>query len=130
LYNYGMWSRPGRSDGVRSQAAVRRRQVMTALLVCLAVPLLLAVVTGSSGAWWAVVVMLPLVSAYTAVLYRARRLLAEKEMNAAFQGSASRPEATLEELFGPVFEDPFAADAADGAYAADEEPMSAVGGDW
>lgn len=121
---------------------------MSALLVCLTVPLLVAVATGSSAAWWAVLAILPLVSVYTAVLYRARRLLAEKEMNAAFVGAGGRSEATIEDLFGQMGHDAFftgaadygdiddaghlanAGDMADAAYVRDEQPVSAVGGDW
>lgn len=103
---------------------------MTALLTCLAIPLFLAFATGSSAAWWAVLVMLPLVAAYTAVLYRARRVMAEKEINAAFLGAPDRTEASLEELFGPFDEAGFFGAELDGAQDWDEEPVSAAGGDW
>ena len=83
---------------------MRRRQVLTVMAVALAVPALAAVATGSTAAWWAVAVLLPLVCAYLAVLFHNRRLLAEREINSAFLGSADRTEATLAELFADPFE--------------------------
>ncbi len=88
----------------RSSAAVRRRQVLTVMAVALAVPALAAVATGSTVAWWVVVALLPLVCAYLAVLFHNRRLLAEREINSAFLGSADRTDATLAELFADPFE--------------------------
>lgn len=88
----------------RSRAAVRRRQVLTVLGVALAVPALAAVATGSTVAWWVVAALLPLVCAYLAVLFHNRRLLAEREINSAFLGSAGRTDATLAELFADPFE--------------------------
>jgi fatty acid desaturase len=87
-----------------SRAAVRRRQVLAVMAVALAVPALAAVATGSTVAWWVVVALLPLVCAYLAVLFHNRRLLAEREINSAFIGSADRTEATLAELFADPFE--------------------------
>lgn len=87
----------------RAKAAVRRRRVLTVLLSALAVPALVALATGWAAAWWVVLGLLPLVCAYLAVLFRTRRLMAEREINVAFFGAADRTDATLEELFPDRF---------------------------
>ena len=73
--------------------------MLTVLLSALAVPTLVALVTGAAVAWWVVVALLPLVCAYLAVLFRTRRIMAEREINVAFFGGTERTDATLEELF-------------------------------
>lgn len=73
--------------------------------MALAVPMLLALITGWTAAWWVVVVLLPLPSAYLAVLFRNRRLVAEREINVAFHGSSGMAEATLAELFSDPYEE-------------------------
>jgi hypothetical protein len=75
---------------VRSRTAKRRRHVMAVLSAGLASAVSVAVATGSVAAWWAVFGLLPLLCTYLAILSRARRLLAEREMNVAFFGAASR----------------------------------------
>jgi hypothetical protein len=87
----------------RAQAAARRRLVLTVLLFALAVPLLLALATGSTGAWWAVVALLPVVFAYLAVMFRARRLSAEREINVAFFGGPQRGEFGLDDMFPAAY---------------------------
>jgi len=69
------------------------------LFVALAVPLALALLTGSTVAWWVVLALLPLTCAYLAVLFRTRRLMAEREINVAFFGGPDRVETGLEDVF-------------------------------
>jgi len=83
----------------RARAAARRRLVLTVLLVALGIPLLVALATGSVAAWWAVVSVLPLLCAYLAVMFRSRRLLAEREINVAFFGGPERGEFGLDDVF-------------------------------
>ena len=83
----------------RARAAYRRRRVLTVLFGAVTISALVALVTGAAAAWWVVVALLPLVCAYLAVLFRTRRLMAEREINVAFSGGATRTDATLEELF-------------------------------
>jgi len=83
----------------RANAAVRRRRALGALSLALAVPVVLGALTGSAAAWWVVVALLPVVCAYLAVLFRARRVLAEREINLAFLGTAGRAEPGLEGMF-------------------------------
>jgi hypothetical protein len=92
-------SGPTGLPSARNATAARRRRVLGALLTALAVPALAAVVTGSSAAWWAVMVLLPIVCTYVAVLFRARRLMAEREINMAFFGGQDRFDGGLEDLF-------------------------------
>jgi len=73
--------------------------VLTVLLGALMAPALVALATGSVAAWWVVVALLPLVCAYLAVLFRARRVMAEKEINVAFIGPVRRVPAGLEDVF-------------------------------
>jgi len=73
------------------RAAVRRRQVMGALVVGLVVCLLAGLVTGSSVAWWSLVTLLPVACSYLALLAWARRRQAEREFNAAFLTGAAVP---------------------------------------
>lgn len=65
----------------------------------LSAPALVAIATGSTAAWWVVVAVLPFVATYLAVLFRTRRLMAEREINLAFYGSAGGAIAGLEEVF-------------------------------
>jgi hypothetical protein len=90
--------RSGRAKA-RADAAARRRLVMTVLLCALALPTVIAVVTGSTAAWWAVVGLLPLVCTYAAVVVRAQRRMAEKEFNVAFMGGTDLATASLEDIF-------------------------------
>lgn len=83
----------------RADAAARRRLVMTVLVLALIAPALVALATGSTGAWWVVVAMLPLVCTYGAVVLRARRLQAEREFNIAFMGGTKVSHVALEDLF-------------------------------
>lgn len=83
----------------RANAAVRRRRALGALSLALAVPVVLGALTGSAAAWWVVVALLPVVCAYLAVVFRARRVLAEREINLAFLGTAGRAEPGLEGMF-------------------------------
>jgi hypothetical protein len=83
----------------RADAAARRRLVMTVLLSALALPALVALATGSTAAWWVVVGLLPVVCTYVAVLFRARRLMAEKEFNVAFLGGSNLVAPGLEDIF-------------------------------
>lgn len=91
-------ARSGRARA-RAVAAARRRLVMTVLLCTLALATLIALVTGSTAAWWVVVGLLPLVCTYAAVVLRARRLMAEKEFNVAFLGGTNLATASLEDIF-------------------------------
>lgn len=83
----------------KSNAAARRRLIMTVLLSALALPVLVGLATGSTVAWWAAVLILPLVGAYTAVVMRAQRALAEKEFSLAFLGGTQLAAPGLEEIF-------------------------------
>lgn len=89
------------TPGARSRARsiARQRQVLAVLLVCLAIPALVAVATGSTAAWWVVLALLPLVCTYVAVLFRARRVQAEREFNVAFLGGSNVATMGLEEIF-------------------------------
>jgi Flp pilus assembly protein TadB len=87
-------------------AAVRRRRVLAVMLGVLAVPAVIGLATGSAAAWWAVVAFLPVVCTYLAVLFRARRLMAEREINLAFFGSVNRAGHGLEDAFGFHYEEP------------------------
>jgi len=83
----------------RARTVVRRRRVLTLLFAALAVPTLVALATGSAAAWWVVVALLPVACAYLFVLFRTRRIMAEREINVAFCGRGERTDATLEDLF-------------------------------
>jgi hypothetical protein len=76
---------------VRSSTAKRRRRVLVVLSAGLLGAISLAAATGSVAAWWAVLGLLPLLCSYVAVLFRAKRLLAEREMNLAFFGAKRAP---------------------------------------
>ena len=91
-------ARSGRAKA-RADAAARQRLVLTVLFSALFLPALVALATGSSTAWWVVLAVLPFVCAYLAVLFRARRLQAEKEFNTAFLGGARLSAAGLEDIF-------------------------------
>jgi Flp pilus assembly protein TadB len=82
----------------RPDIAVRQRQVLIVLSAALAVPVLIALVTGSVVTWWVVVALLPVVCAYLAGLFRARRVMAEREINSAFFGGTPAV-ARLEDVF-------------------------------
>jgi hypothetical protein len=60
------------------------------MMGALAVAAAIGLATGSSAAWWVFVALLPVVCVYLAVLFRTRRLMAEREMNLAFLGSVNR----------------------------------------
>jgi hypothetical protein len=72
---------------------------LTILFAALAISVLVALVTGAAAAWWAVVALLPLECVYLFVLFRTRRLMAEREINLAFVGPGDRNNAALEDLF-------------------------------
>jgi Flp pilus assembly protein TadB len=82
----------------RARTVARRRRVLTLLFAALVIPALVALVTGSSAAWWVVVALLPLVCAYLFVLFRTRRIMAEREINLAF-GAGDRDDTNLEDIF-------------------------------
>lgn len=91
-----------RRVAVSRGAVARQRQVMAALAGALMLCLAVAVVTGASAAWWAVVALLPLACTYVAVLARCRRIAAEREISHAFFGRAGAEKHGLggiEELF-------------------------------
>lgn len=88
----------------RAGAVARQRLVLTVLLAALAVPTVAAVATGSTVAWWVVVAFLPVVLTYVAVLFRTRRIQAEKEFNLAFSGGPNLATAGLEEIFSARYE--------------------------
>ena len=90
--------RSGRAKA-KADAAARQRLVLTVLFTALVLPALTALATGSTAAWWVVLAVLPFVCAYLAVLFRARRLQAEKEFNTAFLGGARLSAAGLEDIF-------------------------------
>jgi len=83
----------------RARGAARRRRVLSVLFAALAVPLGLALWTGLAAAWWAVLALLPITCAYLAVLFRNRRLMAEREINLAFFVGPHRAEVGLEDVF-------------------------------
>jgi hypothetical protein len=80
----------------RARAAARRRLVLTVLLVALGIPVLVGLATGSTAAWWVAVCLLPVVCSYMAVLFRTRRMSAEREINVAFFGGPQRGEFGLD----------------------------------
>ncbi len=87
------------------------------MLSTLAVPLVVALVTGLSPAWWVVVALLPVLCAYLAILLRARRLMAEREIDVAFFGPAGRVAYGLEDVFSGAGEHgPFERMAAGGSF--------------
>ncbi|MGC8627489.1 MAG: hypothetical protein ACP5VR_08030 [Acidimicrobiales bacterium] len=91
-----------RRGALRREALARQRQVVGALVVTLVLCVVLAVATGATAAWWAVVALLPLTCAYMAVLARSRRISAEREISYAFFGDAGQehlPPGGFEELF-------------------------------
>ena len=92
-------SRTASRTASRSKIAARRRLVLSVLFVALGVPFLVAVATGSAAAWWAVLALLPLVCTYLAVLFRSRRLTAEREINVGFFGGSERGEFGLDDMF-------------------------------
>jgi hypothetical protein len=87
------------------------------MLLSLAVPLVVALATGWAAAWWVVVAMLPVLGAYVAILVRARRLMAEREIDVAFFGPAGRVAHGLEDVFSGAGEHgPFERMAAGGSF--------------
>jgi hypothetical protein len=84
---------------VRAGAIARQRRVLTVMLGALAVPLVVALATGWAAAWWVVVALMPVLFAYIAILVRARRLMAEREINTAFFGPSGRVAYRLEDVF-------------------------------
>jgi len=95
--------RPVRPAVARSKAlagtVARQRRVLSVMLATLAVPLVVALATGSVAAWWLVVALLPVLFVYIAILVRARRLMAEREINTAFFGPSGRVAYDLGDVF-------------------------------
>jgi hypothetical protein len=86
------------------------------MLAALTLALLTALATSSEIAWWTVVVLLPVLLSYVAVLVRSRRMRAEREINVAFFGSSGRASVRLEDVFArPVDQAPYERMAAGGA---------------
>jgi hypothetical protein len=83
----------------RPDITTRRRHALQLILAVIAVPALVALATGSSAAWWVFVGMLPVFGVYVAVVFYARRVRAEREINVAFLGSSPGPGAGLEDMF-------------------------------
>jgi hypothetical protein len=83
----------------RASTIARQRRVLSVMLSTLAVPLVVALATGWAAAWWAVVALLPVLCTYVASLVRARRQMAEREIDVAFFGPAGRVAYGLEEVF-------------------------------
>ncbi len=79
--------------------AVRRRRALELLLGAIAIPALVALTTGSSAAWWVFVGMLPVFGVYLVVVLYARRVKAEREINAAFGGSAINARRGWDDVF-------------------------------
>ena len=100
----------------RAGIIARQRRVLSVMLLTLAVPLVVALATGWAVAWWAVVALVPVMCLYVASLMRARRMMAEREIDTAFFGPAGRAGSGLEEVF-----------ASEGRYAGLER-MAAGGG--
>ncbi len=92
----------------RPSSAVRRRHILAAMFVVLVAAVAVAVGTGAGALWWFVVAFLPVVCAYVTVVMRARRLTAEREINAAFFGSSTRGLVGLEDMFVVRREPPLA----------------------
>ncbi|GEM_PF-5457161 len=89
-------------SAARRHTLARQRQVVSGLVGALAVCLAAALATGAAAAWWAVVALLPLASAYVAVVARSRRIAAEREIAYAFFGQHEAPVRALggiEDLF-------------------------------
>ena len=82
--------RPVARGRSRLDAAARQRRVLAVMMGALAVAAAIGLATGSSAAWWVFVALLPVVCVYLAILFRTRRLMAEREMNLAFLGSVNR----------------------------------------
>jgi len=93
----------GDSPGDRAKAqpnpTARRQLVLKVMLGVVAAPGLIALATGSTTAWWVFVGMLAVFGAYLVVVFHARRLRAEREINVAFFGRANAADAGLEEVF-------------------------------
>jgi hypothetical protein len=83
----------------RPDITTRRRHALQLILGVIAVPALVALATGYSAAWWVFVGMLPVFGIYVAVVFYARRVSAEREINVAFLGSTPGPGAGLEDMF-------------------------------
>jgi hypothetical protein len=87
---------------VKRDLVIRQRRVVMTLCSAIILCSTLAILTGASAAWWALVGVLPVACAYMAVLLRARRIMAEREMTKAFFDGASGDWAamgSLEDLF-------------------------------
>jgi hypothetical protein len=80
-------------------STTRRRRALELVLAVISVPALVALATGSSTAWWVFVGMLPLFCVYLGVVFYARRLRAEQEINVAFFGNARGAAPGLEDVF-------------------------------
>jgi hypothetical protein len=85
--------------GARIDTTVRRRRALELVIAVIAVPALVALATGSSTAWWVFLGMLPLFCVYLGVVFYARRLRAEQEINVAFFGNSRGAAAGLEDVF-------------------------------
>ena len=90
---------PAARSRARASTIARQRRVLSVMLSTLAVPLVVALATGWAAAWWAVVALLPVLCTYVAILVRARRQMAEREIDVAFFGPAGRVAHGLEEVF-------------------------------
>ena len=88
----------------RRGAVARQRRALLVIVAGLAAPALVALATGSATAWWVVLALLPVACTYLAVMFRARRLMAEREINIAFFGSSGRAITGLEEVFSGRYE--------------------------
>ncbi len=107
---------PAARSRARAGTIVRQRRVLSVILSTLAVPLIVALATGWAPAWWVVVALLPVLFTYVAILVRARRLMAEREINVAFFGPTGRVAHGLEDVFsGAVDHGPLERMAAGGA---------------
>jgi len=95
----------------KARTAARRRLVLTVLFMALFVPVLAGLATGAAAAWWVAICLLPIVCTYLAVLFRARRLSAEREINVAFFGGPQRGEFGLDDMFPSGYEFPSAYEA-------------------
>jgi len=90
----------------KARVAARRRLVLTVLLVALCLPVLVGLATGAAAAWWVAICLLPVVCTYLAVLFRTRRLSAEREINVAFFGGPQRGEFGLDDMLPSGYEFP------------------------
>jgi hypothetical protein len=86
------------------------------MMGALAVPAAIGLATGSSAAWWVFVALLPVVCVYLAILFRTRRLMAEREMNLAFLGPLNRGGRSADDGFSLRDDEPLERVVGFGAY--------------